>query len=182
MKAASRLNPSATPSSSTSLPDLQPTSDVERHAILDVLRGFALYGVLLANLVWLTTDMVLTDARLQQLPTATVDPIAQALVVFFIDGKFYTLFAFLFGLWLLTPDAAGRDTRRPDRGPGHPPLVRTDCDCRHTSSPDLVRRYLADVCLPRIRAPAVPPGEANAEARGPGAGARAPCPGNVHRL
>ena len=80
------------------LPALQPTSDSERHAILDVLRGFALYGVLLANLVWLTTDMVLTDARLHELPTATVDPIAQALVVFFIDGKFYTLFAFLFGL------------------------------------------------------------------------------------
>jgi uncharacterized protein len=80
------------------MPDLQPTSDSERHAILDVLRGFALYGVLLANLVWLTTDMVLADARLQALPTAQVDPIARALVAFFIDGKFYTMFAFLFGL------------------------------------------------------------------------------------
>ena len=66
--------------------------------ILDVLRGFALYGVLLANLVWLTSDMVLTDARLEQLPTASVDPIARALVAFFIDAKFYTLFSFLFGL------------------------------------------------------------------------------------
>ncbi len=80
------------------MPDLQPTPDTERHAILDVLRGFALYGVLLANLVWLTTDMVLADARLQQLPTATVDPIARAFVAFFVDGKFYTLFAFLFSL------------------------------------------------------------------------------------
>ena len=77
---------------------LQPTLDTERHVILDVLRGFALYGVLLANLVWLTTDMVLTDARLRELPTANVDPIARALVAFFVDGKFYTLFAFLFGL------------------------------------------------------------------------------------
>ena len=83
---------------STGSPALQPTSLSERHEILDVLRGFALYGVLLANLVWLTTDMVLTDARRQQLPTAAVDPIARALVAFFIDGKFYTLFAFLFGL------------------------------------------------------------------------------------
>ena len=80
------------------LPALQPTPDIERHEILDVLRGFALYGVLLANLVWLTTDKVLSDARLQQLPTAAVDPVARALVAFFIDGKFYTLFAFLFGL------------------------------------------------------------------------------------
>jgi uncharacterized protein len=77
---------------------VEPTSHTERHEILDVLRGFALYGVLLANLVWLTTDMVLTDARRQQLPTAAFDPIARALVDFFIDGKFYTLFAFLFGL------------------------------------------------------------------------------------
>jgi uncharacterized protein len=97
MKTSSRLVDER-PSPSTGLPDLQPTSDTERHAILDVLRGFALYGVLLANLVWLTTDMVLSDARLHQLPTARVDPIARALVAFFIDGKFYTLFAFLFGL------------------------------------------------------------------------------------
>jgi uncharacterized protein len=83
---------------SPDLPALRPTADTERHEILDVLRGFALYGVLLANLVWLTTDVVLTDARLQQLPTAALDPIARALVAFFIDGKFYTLFAFLFGL------------------------------------------------------------------------------------
>jgi hypothetical protein len=50
----------------TDMPVLQPTAETERHAILDVLRGFALYGVLLANLVWLTTDMVLTDARLHR--------------------------------------------------------------------------------------------------------------------
>ena len=77
---------------------MQPTAANDRIELLDVLRGFALYGVLLGNLVWLTTDRVLSDARLQLLPTATVDPIAQALVVFFVDGKFYTLFAFLFGL------------------------------------------------------------------------------------
>jgi uncharacterized protein len=97
MKTSSRLIDER-PSPSPGVSALQPTSDTERHEILDVLRGFALYGVLLANLVWLTTDMVLTDARRQQLPTAALDPIARALVAFFIDGKFYTLFAFLFGL------------------------------------------------------------------------------------
>ena len=35
-------------------PALQPTSDSDRHAILAVLRGSALYGVLLAHQVWLT--------------------------------------------------------------------------------------------------------------------------------
>lgn len=54
--------------------------------------------MLLANLVWITTDVVLTDARLSQLPTAPVDRIVKLLVVFFVDHKFYTLFSFLFGL------------------------------------------------------------------------------------
>ena len=77
---------------------LHPVSGFERIDLIDVVRGFALFGVLLANLVWITTDVVLTDARLSQLPTARVDQIVKPLVVFFIDHKFYTLFSFLFGL------------------------------------------------------------------------------------
>ena len=42
---------------------LHPVSTHERIDLIDVLRGFALFGVLLANLVWLTTDVVLTDHR-----------------------------------------------------------------------------------------------------------------------
>ena len=118
------------PSPSTGLPDLQPTSDTERHAILDVLRGFALYGVLLANLVWLTTDMVLSDARLHQLPTARVDPIARALVAFFIDGKFYTFFAFLFGLGF-----ALQMHRAEVRGAGLCPSISAACSCCSVSRP-----------------------------------------------
>jgi uncharacterized protein len=77
---------------------LHPVSRHERIDLIDVVRGFALFGVLLANLVWLTTDVVLTDDRIAQLPTAPLDRIAKQLVVFFVDGKFYTLFSFLFGL------------------------------------------------------------------------------------
>src|SRR5215475_10897797 len=75
-----------------------PIAPDERIDLIDVVRGFALCGVLLANLVWLTTDIVLTDARLSQLPTASLDRIVKLLVVFFVDHKFYTLFSFLFGL------------------------------------------------------------------------------------
>src|SRR5262245_44946216 len=70
----------------------------ERIDLIDVVRGFALFGVLLANLVWITTDVVLTDARIAQLPTAPLDWIVEPLVEFFVDHKFYTLFSFLFGL------------------------------------------------------------------------------------
>ena len=75
-----------------------PVSTTDRIELIDVVRGFALFGVLLANLVWITTDVVLTDARLADLPTAPLDRIAKQLVVFFVDHKFYTIFSFLFGL------------------------------------------------------------------------------------
>lgn len=75
-----------------------PVSAHERIDLIDVVRGFALFGVLLANLVWITTDVVLTDARVSQLPTAPLDRIVKPLVVLLVDHKFYTLFSFLFGL------------------------------------------------------------------------------------
>ncbi len=77
---------------------LHPVCAHERIDLLDVVRGFALFGVLLANLVWLTTDIVLSDARLSQLPTAPLDRMVKPLIVFFVDHKFYTIFSFLFGL------------------------------------------------------------------------------------
>lgn len=77
---------------------LEPVSADNRLDLVDIVRGFALFGVLLGNLVWTTTDEVLTDTRLSQLPTAPVDRIVKPLVVFFIDHKFITLFSFLFGL------------------------------------------------------------------------------------
>jgi hypothetical protein len=52
---------------------LHPIPVDERIDLIDVVRGFALFGVLLANLVWATTDVVLTDARIAGLPTAPVD-------------------------------------------------------------------------------------------------------------
>ena len=65
---------------------------------LDVLRGFALFGVLVANLVWYECDMVLTRAAAAALPTSTIDTYAKTFVVFFVDGKFITIFSFLFAL------------------------------------------------------------------------------------
>ena len=92
---------------------LQPVSRDERVDLVDVVRGFALYGVLLANLIWITTDVVLTDARQAQLPTAPVDRLVKPLIVFFVDHKFYTLFSFLFGLGfsiqLMRAEARGRN-------------------------------------------------------------------------
>ena len=79
-------------------PLLGPVASSERVQYLDVLRGFALYGVLVANIIWMACDMVLTPAAARQLPTHSVDRVVKYLVVFFIDGKFITLFSFLFAV------------------------------------------------------------------------------------
>jgi uncharacterized protein len=77
---------------------LRPLGVGERIEIIDVVRGFALYGVLLANLIWLSQEGAVTPAQVAALPTAALDRLVRYAVQFFIDWKFYTLFSFLFGL------------------------------------------------------------------------------------
>jgi uncharacterized protein len=93
-----------------------PVAPFERIELLDVLRGFALFGVLVGNLVWLATYENVTREQMQALPTAAMDQGMRYLVHFFIDGKFYTLFSFLFGLGfslqMARAEERGGDARR----------------------------------------------------------------------
>ena len=43
---------------------LTPSQGRERIELVDAVRGFALYGVLLANLIWLTQDGAVVPAQL----------------------------------------------------------------------------------------------------------------------
>jgi uncharacterized protein len=70
---------------------LRPISPGERIPALDVVRGFALFGVLLAYTLW----------NLGSPPEDTysnADRILNSVLSALVDTKFYTLFAFLFGL------------------------------------------------------------------------------------
>lgn len=75
----------------------QPTDGVGRLEVLDALRGFALFGILLANILYWSGWVLGTDA--QRIAWAGVD--AQAWQYrfhhLFVDGKFYTVFSLLFG-------------------------------------------------------------------------------------
>ena len=73
-----------------------PTTD--RIELLDALRGFALFGILLANILyWSGWIFMQEPARLALAGEAGVR--AQHLFHHaFIDGKFYTLFSLLFGI------------------------------------------------------------------------------------
>ena len=63
---------------------------------LDLLRGFALFGILLVNITGFAYPLYLTDV-----PGATgLDQFVQGLVSFVGEAKFFILFSFLFGYGL----------------------------------------------------------------------------------
>lgn len=96
----------------TASPSLQPVASGERIAVLDVLRGVALLGILLMNIEALSgpLDLAFTgiDARWHGLDYA-----ADAFVYIFVQGKFFTLFSLLFGAGFAVmaqrAQAAGRE-------------------------------------------------------------------------
>lgn len=95
---------------------VRPVSPDNRIEMLDALRGFALLGILLANiLLWSGWDFMSPAERI-----ALAGPVQTQITVFFhallIDGKFYTLFSLLFGIGLHLQierlDARGADGTR----------------------------------------------------------------------
>lgn len=69
----------------------QPVSPRERIVELDVLRGFAMVGVLIAYCLW-------SLGAAPEDTWSSFDRSLEAVAEFAIDGKFYTILAFLFGL------------------------------------------------------------------------------------
>lgn len=75
-----------------------PVRSSERYVILDVLRGFALLGIALANFPEFSLYSFLPVEAADAMPTAGIDRIVRYLQYIFIDGKFYTIFSLLFGI------------------------------------------------------------------------------------
>ena len=74
---------------------LTPISLPERIEILDVLRGLAVGGILIGNMQWFSGYGLMPPALVRQGPLA--DQATHFLVHFFVEGKFYSIFSFLFG-------------------------------------------------------------------------------------
>lgn len=74
-----------------------PTHLSERILFIDVLRGMALFGILAANMRGFFAPM---DAymRIGMLYHSRADVLAQALIDILIQGKFISIFSFLFGM------------------------------------------------------------------------------------
>ena len=78
-------------------PFMTPTSAGERIDVIDILRGLALFGILAANMRGFSAPaQVYFDVDV--LFKGHLDQLVQAWVYILVQGKFITLFSFLFGL------------------------------------------------------------------------------------
>lgn len=71
----------------------------ERVVLLDVLRGFALWGVFVSNsFTWYSGRNLLPREQAKVLGAPPLEGVVTSLYQFFVNQKFVTLFTFLFGL------------------------------------------------------------------------------------
>ena len=75
-----------------------PTTERQRHVILDALRGLALMGIALANFPEFALWTFLSSEQQAAMPIAYIDEIVRFLQYLVVDGKFYSIFSILFGI------------------------------------------------------------------------------------
>ena len=74
-----------------------PVVGEDRLAVMDALRGFALFGILLANILYWSGWGMGTDAQRLAWGGAAGELWQYRFHHLLVDGKFYTIFSFLFG-------------------------------------------------------------------------------------
>lgn len=75
---------------------IKPTTGTERLEVVDALRGFALFGILLANLYSFIGYNTYAPNELLALPVW--DKAVLFFIDWFVEGKFYGIFSILFGV------------------------------------------------------------------------------------
>ena len=92
---------------------IEPVKTQERIDMLDILRGFAIFGILVVNIAGMAGPVWLPGYTSPVLPW--YDEVAETLVNFLALGKFYVIFSFLFGLGfsiqMARADEKGKDLR-----------------------------------------------------------------------
>ena len=93
---------------------MQPVQLGERVEIIDILRGFALLGILCVNMEFYTTPLMAAIVH-EPYWGGLHDRMATLFIKTFCEGKFYILFSFLFGLGIGSSlgSAIARGTERP---------------------------------------------------------------------
>ncbi len=75
----------------------QPTKEKKRIELLDVLRGFAILGIFVVNIVIMNSTFLNQDEFAKQW-TSNIDQIANRILQLFFYSKFFPIFSLLFGL------------------------------------------------------------------------------------
>lgn len=84
---------------SNSVDSVAPITSRDRVGELDILRGFALLGVLIVNFSgWLAPPFMATEAQYEVLTASSADSTAEFAIRWLAYDKANTLFAFLFGI------------------------------------------------------------------------------------
>ena len=76
----------------------KPASRQERYDFLDILRGFALIGIISANMILYSLYLYLPEPAMASMSTYELDKMLDLLELFLFEGKFYTIFSVLFGI------------------------------------------------------------------------------------
>lgn len=74
---------------------IAPIATTERIEIVDVLRGLAVCGILIGNMQWFSGYGMMPPVLAAAGPM--IDQVTHFLVHFIVEGKFYSIFSFLFG-------------------------------------------------------------------------------------
>lgn len=85
----------------TMKPTLSPTAPAQRIAILDTLRGFAIFGILMVNMQWMNAPVAFSFSP-DVLWDTPPDRAASFIIHALFESKFFVLFSMLFGygFWL----------------------------------------------------------------------------------
>ena len=93
-----------------------PVAPSQRHEIIDIVRGFALFGVLVANLAFTAQWFATPESVLESMATATIDGYVDLALLYLVDHKFISLFSMLFGLGLAMQVRRARERGQPIGG------------------------------------------------------------------
>lgn len=102
--------------SSNNLPKAGPIQAKERIEVLDAIRGFALLGILIVNMAWYSSPALYAEILGKTIWTGFWDTMTSSFINLFVQGKFYSMFSFLFGLgFAIFFERAKERTAKPKR-------------------------------------------------------------------
>jgi uncharacterized protein len=91
-----------------------PVQPHERIQVIDIIRGFALLGILIINMNFFSNPIIYLNIMGENISHNIWDKIIIGVEKLLVEGKFYSMFSFLFGLgFMIFVERASKRVRRP---------------------------------------------------------------------